>query len=502
MTRSRPVAVAVVTLATLLTTLFGAGTAQASTKGGAPPPSNPTERAVNLARPAVVRIIGSVQAVVEDPTGTMLAAPEPIEANNVDICTGAGINPDGFVATAGHCVDTETLEGIPGQLITAIVQRFLSVNPGVDPSAALDFAQKNLVVRGPTPGSPVQMQVYVVTGSTEAGQRPIAHQAEVVGYRPYSQGDVALLKIDVKNLPTLPLATDAEVTVGSDVIAIGFPARNDVLTDPSLEPSNKDGRISSKKTTNGLPFYELSAAMGPGMSGGPTVDLQGRLVGINSRVAGYDNESFSFVTTADTFAAFLSTKGVRAEAGRVDTLYRTALDDYYAGHYTQAVAAFDELLTISPGHPQAAQMRVAALGAREKYGDVPVTPSGSGLPFGLSPVVFWSIVAGGGALLLLLVGTLIARSRRRRADRTAAVPGPGTPPHGLPSYPPPGPVPYGGRPTGAWGPPPPVPVNGAPRAAVGTAILPGPPLPTCVRCAAPVPPASAHCVTCGLPRRR
>ena len=63
--------------------------------------------------------------------------------------------------------------------------------------------------------------------------------------------------------------------VGQDIVAIGYPASVDEVTDPDLHPSFKAGQVSSVKTRGQglLTVYELSAAVSGGMSGGPTVDM-------------------------------------------------------------------------------------------------------------------------------------------------------------------------------------------------------------------------------------
>ncbi|MDN5857385.1 MAG: serine protease [Pseudonocardia sp.] len=444
MPRSRPATVAILTLATFCTTLLAAGTAQAAPPGDQPPPVNATERAAVLTRPAVVRIAMDFTMVFEDPTGTLLTSPADFTFSGS--CTGVGVNPNGYVATAGHCVDNTTAEGVIGTVLQEAARQIVAADPTRTPEEVIDFALKNWTVRGATPGSPVDRKVMVGTGSLDAGNRPTIRPAEVIGYKSLTSGDVALLKIDVKDLPTVPLATDADVRIGTEVLSIGFPGSADEATDPTFEPSNKDGRISSKKTMGGVPFYETSASMSQGMSGGPTVDMQGRLVGINSWGPVGETAEINFMTAADTLSAFMASNGVRSEAGRVDTMFRTAVDAYYAGHYTDAIAGFAAVLAAVPGHPQATQMRVAALGAREKYGDVPQAPVGSGLPFGLTPLAFWSIVGGGGALVLLTVLLVIHRVRRRR--RAVVLP-PVPPPYGLPFGPPTGPGPY--APFGPYG---------------------------------------------------
>ena len=525
-------------LALMAGTVLGGGVAHADTGGNAPPPVSAVEKAATLARPAVVRLQMKLPIQIQDPTGTLLATP----VTNLDwggSCTGFGINPDGYVATAGHCVDTTTADGLVGAAYRAVAQQVVAADPTKSLEDVLTFAVQNWKVSGPT-GSPLELQTQVTVGSLDSGHAPVTTPATVVGYKSPAEGDVALLKIDVKDLPTLPFATDADVRVGTDVLAVGFPGSADITTDVSLEPSNKDGRISSKKTVKGVPFYETSAAMAHGMSGGPVVDMQGRLVGVTSWGA-EETSAINFMATSDTLATFLTSKNVKPATGKFDTLFRGALDDYYAGRYTAAITKLDELLAADPGQAQAEELRTQALDGRTKYGEPLPTPPAPAMPFGLDPLLFWVLVGAGGALLLIVLALVIAKVRRGRRRRAAESSWSEAPlaPSGAPSYPPPFlqqrsfpqqpfgqqsfpqqsfpqpatrsfPPPYG--PAGPqWGP---GPGNGSTvpaqmgtaqmgtaqmgTAQMGTATLQAPG--TCRHCPAALPPGAGFCPACGRPQ--
>jgi len=225
-------------LALLAGTVSVGGVANAEPPGAAPPQVSAVERAATLTRPAVVRLQMKLPIQITDPTGTLLTGP----ITNLDwggTCTGFGINPDGYVATAGHCVDTTTPAGLVGAAYRAVAQQIVAADPKKSLEEVLTLAVQNWKVSGPG-GSPLDLQVQVTVGSLDSGHTPVTSPATVIGYRSPDEGDVALLKIDAKDLPTLPLATDADVHVGTDVLAVGFPGSADITTDVSLEPSNAD----------------------------------------------------------------------------------------------------------------------------------------------------------------------------------------------------------------------------------------------------------------------
>jgi len=116
-------------------------------------------------------------------------------------------------------------------------------------------------------------------------------KAKVVGSD--AQSDVALLKIDAKNLPTVRLGNSAATHVGEWVVAIGAPY--------GFENTVTAGIVSAKSRSlpdgGFVPFIQTDAAVNPGNSGGPLFNLAGEVIGINSqiysRTGGYQGLSFA-----------------------------------------------------------------------------------------------------------------------------------------------------------------------------------------------------------------
>ncbi|NMG67004.1 Do family serine endopeptidase [Azoarcus indigens] len=105
--------------------------------------------------------------------------------------------------------------------------------------------------------------------------------------------DVAVLKIDGRNLPTVPLGDPQKSRVGDWVLAIGSPF--------GFENSVTAGIISAKSRSlpneGYVPFLQTDVAINPGNSGGPLLNLNGEVVGINSQIysrsGGYQGVSFA-----------------------------------------------------------------------------------------------------------------------------------------------------------------------------------------------------------------
>lgn len=178
---------------------------------------------------------------------------------------------------------------------------------------------------------------------------------------------MALLKIEASELPSAELAPDADVGQGTPVLSIGYPGSTAEVTDPGLESTFKDGQISSKTTSGSVPFYETSAAVSQGMSGGPTVGLDGRVVGVNSFSPAREQQAFNFIATASQLDALLGRNNVTAELGPVDWTYREGLTQYFEGEYSDAIASFDDVLALSPDFRQAEEFRTNATRARAQF---------------------------------------------------------------------------------------------------------------------------------------
>jgi serine protease Do len=94
------------------------------------------------------------------------------------------------------------------------------------------------------------------------------------------QSDVAVLRIDARNLPTVRLGDPRSVRVGDWVVAIGSPF--------GFENSVTAGIVSAKGRTlpdeSYVPFIQTDVAVNPGNSGGPLFNLSGEVIGINSQI--------------------------------------------------------------------------------------------------------------------------------------------------------------------------------------------------------------------------
>ena len=117
-------------------------------------------------------------------------------------------------------------------------------------------------------------------------------QAKVVGSDP--ETDIAVLKIDLKNLPVITLGHSDNLRVGDVVLAIGDPFGVGQTVTMGIVSATGRNKLGINTFEN---FIQTDAAINPGNSGGALIDAEGNLVGINtaifSRTGGYQGIGFA-----------------------------------------------------------------------------------------------------------------------------------------------------------------------------------------------------------------
>ena len=335
------------------------------------PQAKPEERAAALIRPSIMYLAGEGYGLVRLPDGEILSqfgrgTSMPFLATWN--CTAFVVNPDGWVATAGHCVDPATATLLILKRAAVEYQsEFPNAPESSDSATTLEWLQKNARVEGDTPGQGPHVSITLMSGTgTKLADKVVAN---VVDFRPLGKGDAALLKVAKRNLPSSELATDADVTIGTPVLAVGFPESTQSVTGASLDPTYKSGKVNKKSIAGSNSAYEIDAALTQGMSGGPTIGLDGKVLGLNSFAPAGETQPFNFIAPADGVAAILASKGVKPMLGPADRIYRKGLTDFYAGHYTDAINEFDQTAAMSPGYPGLDDLKTNAANLRQQYGD-------------------------------------------------------------------------------------------------------------------------------------
>jgi len=208
----------------------------------------------------------------------------------------------------------DALEELAAKVSPAVVQILVT---GYGPVHEENRTQTALIVRQHAVGSGVIVDPsgYIVTNAhvVEGAQRirvalplpgdsgravPVGKrhilEARLVGT--HKDTDLALLKIDEKDLPTLPLLSQQRARVGQLVFAIGSPE--------GLQNSVTMGVVSAvarqADPDKPLTYIQTDAPINPGNSGGPLVDMNGAVVGINTFILsqGGGSEGLGFAIPA------------------------------------------------------------------------------------------------------------------------------------------------------------------------------------------------------------
>ena len=198
--------------------------------------------------------------------------------------TGTAGSPPGTPASPLPPLEPSTVEEVVSRVLPAVVNVQTDIGqPGRPPEGTGFIVDEGGVIVTNYHVVERAFEIEVVTGD---GERL---QARAIGGD--FAADLAVLKVDAEDLPTVPLGDSDQLRLGQDVVALGFAL--------GLEggPSVTTGIVSGLgrtidaggegvKTRTYEDVIQTDAAINPGNSGGPLVDLRGRVVGINTAGVG------------------------------------------------------------------------------------------------------------------------------------------------------------------------------------------------------------------------
>ena len=363
-----------------------------------------TTRVKDIVQPSVTFLVTDFAAPVRsnhpEASGPLFGG-EPVTWSGR--CTGFFVNPAGYVATAAHCIVPD--DNIKNNIAIAAATELWERGGFFTEDTTLEEAQDIGLQYFETSGR-VTADHYVAWPTTSpAVTRQAETRARRVGYRPFLMGDVGLLKFEAGNtdFPGLELGETPNVDVGTEIVAVGFPGSVDAVTDPNYNPSFTNGQITRIGTQGGntVAVYQHDAAVSGGMSGGPVVDADGRVIGITSFGIDRETEAFNFATPVSLLAEVLGDKAVTAEVGGVGTTYREGVDALYSEEKSTAVDSFHEVQT-HPGNPAGAIVNAGLLDRAEALPD----------DSGISPWIIALIVLLAIAAIIAVLAIIFSRRGR------------------------------------------------------------------------------------------
>ncbi|MBI5503121.1 MAG: trypsin-like peptidase domain-containing protein [Deltaproteobacteria bacterium] len=327
---------------------------------------NPTNRIHMTSKPAIVKVASGwiAQWSWEGQT---------LRRGMVGSGTGFFIHPDGYILTNAHVADTSkmTEDEVKLEAYKDILAAWLEANN-------FDVSESNLEVlhgriqSGQMVGPELLdfMRISLVflqsgeklTFEIKAFGAPMGEGSEVLTGK-----DVAVLKVETKNAPTLKLGDSSAVEVGDHVWVMGYPAAAD--TDEtgwldeksSLEPTTNDGSISAKKTSrDGTPVLQTNTATTHGNSGGPVINEKGEVIGLltfrGDTVFGQEVQGFNFIVPINTAMEFVRQAGTENKRGPVDEKWAAGLEEYWNEYYSKAKLTFTDVMGLFPEHSEAKRL--------------------------------------------------------------------------------------------------------------------------------------------------
>jgi hypothetical protein len=419
------------------------------------------ERAAAIASPSLVFLEARVDGYLR-----LKATGQLVESKSVTVthkCSGFVVSADGYVVTAGHCVQPslDSLRGTAAYIVADDLVRdnklTMAQRDGFihDAMSNTDFVGEG----GAAPSVKVYGQLFVATSGLTSAP---AAAARVVSSQAVSRGDVALVKLAQHGLPVAELGT-AVPAVDSHVVQLAF-GTNDAPSATTLSYTVRSTGAITLGTYAGKnpPMYRMDSDLGNAADGGMVVDDTGQVVGMINEDTAKDTVNHLMSDVA-TIRKVIDAADVHNQQSAVDRDYAAGLDAYFAGRYSEAIKKFDGVLAASPGNKVVRSYRDQAQLRLSIEGDK-----------GAGGAWLWIALAGGGLVIVvgLLVGVLALRRRaRRRAGRLGFAVDPFAPPTQGPF--PPTFNPVSGMPYSVSGAPFPVsgtpfPVSGAPFPVSGT----------------------------------
>jgi len=413
-----------------------------------PPGGNITDatvRAVDIAKPSVVRIITQVDGQLTvnfSPNNSVTFPLDGAKPYQVTLSgSGAFVSSHGDILTADHVVNPpgQVLQDTAAQDVADYVNQH-ATGLGQVTTAQVDQA----LTAGELKSTPIfndkMSEAFLSTdytgplNATKLSDIPPQMSARVDTIEKESavdQKDVAIIHaaFQLNDTPSIQLDDSSGVQQQDELTIIGFPGTGDVSTKPTdlfTSSINKINVSSIKTTDNGAPVIQVGGNVEHGDSGGPALDSKGNVVGVVSfGVAAGANAAgnTSFLQVSNSARDLIQTLHLNTTPGNFQTLWSHAFNDYSSntdGHWHKAQQEFQQLST-NYTHFNAVNPYLLYAQNKAKNEQSFATPFGTNLSnssLGMIAIVALIIAF----LALLILGAFLFVSRRKHNAILAALP--------------------------------------------------------------------------------
>lgn len=347
--------------------------------------------------PAVVQIFHTV-------CGVLNVGGRPLGDSACITMTGSGFiaTQDGYIATNGHVVVYDARDALANLLTTndsllSAYLKSLGVNPVQTaniksnppalaaliskvydlPDNQLNFSEKaDLVMVALGKELPKLDTLANIQTKDQLGyfakDNDSIKTAKIIGYnysakdkftaianpnQGFSSSDVALIKINVTNAPTIPIET-GQVVQNQKIVLMGFPgdASNPLIDNNYNDVTVTDGVISAIRQAAGGKgqLYQSDVDASHGNSGGPAIDDQGRAIGLLTyRYVDSQNGNSpkSYIRDISDFTDLAKDEAVKINSqSKTSQIWLAGLVNYSNKHYSDALKQFNQVNDLYPSH--------------------------------------------------------------------------------------------------------------------------------------------------------
>lgn len=287
--------------------------------------------------------------------------------------SGFFVDPNGYLVTSGHVVfcfsqrdyaeDPYTRDYIIQDASAYLVDLYQEQYGTTQEDVQIihDYNLQRAVIRH------MSRSTYVIPGEVEGDviKAMSGISATVVNADPYLGRDLAILKVELSNTPSLPIGNSDDLEIGDEVYALGYPGaatfKPQLSSATALTPYVTQGVVSAKRLTQQGTFaIQHSASTNHGYSGGPLLDGNGGVVGVNDvggiSELGLEAANFNFAVASNALRDFLGENNVTNALGNATLQYRNGLAYYFAKMYESAKEQFDAAAAHFPYNTRAGQL--------------------------------------------------------------------------------------------------------------------------------------------------
>ncbi|HYL42455.1 MAG TPA: trypsin-like peptidase domain-containing protein [Ktedonobacteraceae bacterium] len=410
--------------------------------------NDPVVRAVDIAEPAVVRILTSVggHLTVHFSATNSVTFPQTSAAYPLGLSgSGTFISAHGDILTADHVINPphdQSLDQYLDQRAAPDVATYINQNAKQGSSQvtadqvqqALDSGQLNADRRYDSAVSEAYLSTSYTGPLSASDFQSLPDNMHAAVDRIEMESavnakDVAIIHVNMNDTPSVQLGDSGNVQQQDELTIIGFPGNGDVSTKPTdlLTSSVNKINVSSIKTTDsGAEVIQVGGNVEHGDSGGPALDTSGSVVGIVSFGLSSPNSpgGTSFLQASNSARDLVRSLNLNTTPGSFETTWSQAFADYAAntpGHWHKALQGFQKIAANYPLF-KAVTPYLEYTQSQARNEQLPQQSAGQNTP---APNTFQAYALTIGAIAVLLIlsvlmfGVVIRRRRKKTPDATS-----------------------------------------------------------------------------------